>query len=582
MRKEHTKALSNQFTDQSFFRALSPAWISALGLALGDMADALVVGQSMGATGLAAVSLALPVFMIINLLMHGFGAGGSIRYSRLLGSGQQQQANRTFAQVLQASAAAGVCLAVLGNLFLAPLMGILGASPQDGEVYYASSTYVRMIISSCPIFFLSYLFNYYLRNDDNEKLASFGFTVGNLCDLGLNVLLVLVLDMGVRGAALSTILGQCVALGFYLPGVFGPRAKTLRYRPARPDLKEVGGCFQIGLSTSVQYVYQMIFLLVVTNTLMRSVGEGGVAVFDVLQNVSYLVLYLYDGAAKASQPLISTFCGERYHDGIRRAERLAMTWGNAAGLALCAVISVFAGPVCGIFGLEGAELLALGSRALRVYCLSLLFAGTSALMESCCQAREEERSALVLATLRGAAVLLPCTFLFAMLDIRWFWWMFPVVEILSQALFFGWRRLKPTAQTLQEPALTQLIAGNSSQVSNLTANLEVFCEEHEASPKQSYYVMMATEEVCLALMSQAFKDPEAGLIQVTCVACADHSFELYIRDNAVEFDPFSLTEMNAEAPVSMLDSIGMSVIQKKAAAFFYRHYQGFNTLYIKI
>lgn len=582
MRREHTKALSNQFTDQSFFRALSPAWISALGLALGDMADALVVGQRMGATGLAAVSLALPVFMIINLLMHGFGAGGSIRYSRLLGSGQQEQANHTFAQVLQASALTGVCLAILGNLFLNPLMGILGTNPEDGEVYYASSTYVRMIISSCPIFFLSYLFNYYLRNDDNEKLASFGFTLGNLCDLGLNVLFVLVLDMGVRGAALSTILGQCVALVFYLPGVFGSRAKTLRYRPACPEGKTVWDCFQIGFSTSVQYLYQMIFLLVVNNTLMRSVGEGGVAVFDVLQNVSYLVLYLYDGAAKASQPLISTFCGERYQGGIRRAGWLAMIWGNGAGLTLCVAISVFAAQVCGIFGLEGAELLALGSRALWIYCLSLLFAGTSALLESYYQAREEERSAIVLATLRGTVVLLPCTFLFAMLDIRWFWWMFPVVEILSPVLFFVWKRIKPTAQRMQEPALTHLIAGNSSQVSNLTADLEVFCEEHDANPKQSYYVMMATEEVCLALMSQAFKDPEAGLIQVTCVACADGSFELYIRDNAVKFDPFSLTEKNAEDSVSMMDSIGMSVIQKKAAAFFYRHYQGFNTLYIKI
>ena len=158
-----------------------------------------------------------------------------------------------------------------------------------------------------------------------------------------------------------------------------------------------------------------------------------------------------------------------------------------------------------------------------------------------------------------------------------------MVEILSLLIFFVWRQMLPhPKEQLKEPVISRIISGNSEEVSGLTAQLEQFCEENDAMPKQSYYVMMAVEEVCLALTEKAFAKPEDGLIQVTTVACEDGSFELFIRDNAVKFNAFSLATSEGKIANGALDSIGMSIIKKKAAAFFYRNYQGFNTLYIKI
>ena len=583
MRRHSTVNLSNRFTDQSYFRALPLEWGAAFSLALGDMADALVMGQSMGATGLAAVSLSLPVFMLINLFMHGMGAGGSVHFSKLLGSGRCDKANESFSQVIQGTLLLGIALSLIGNLLLEPLMLVLGTKPGDGEVYLASSTYVRLILTGMPLFFVSYVLNYYLRNDDNQKLASIGFVAGNACDLVLNLVLVLVLKLGVAGAAWSTIIGQAVSLCVYLPGVFGKKKNNLSYKPVAPKFKEVFSCFRIGLATSLQYSYQMVFLVLVNNSLMRGIGAEGVAVFDVLQNVSFLVMYLYDGAAKAGQPLVSTFCGERNYAGVRRTGRLALACGNMAGAVLCLMICAFSGAVCALFGLEGDALIAMGSRALRIYCIGLVFAGTSILRENYYQAQEDEKSAFLLTTLRGAAILLPVTFLFSLLDISLFWWLFPVVESLSLLIFFVWRQMIPHQKKLaKEPVISRIISGNSEEVSGLTAQLEQFCEENDAMPKQSYYVMMAVEEVCLALTEKAFAKPEDGLIQVTAVACKDGSFELFIRDNAVKFNAFSLATSEGKIANGALDSIGMSIIKKKAAAFFYRNYQGFNTLYIKI
>ena len=83
----------DRFTGRIFRRMWGPAIISSAGWALSDIADAVVVGQRMGAVGLAAIALILPVYMINCMFAHGLGLGGSVRYSRLLGEGKPGEAN---------------------------------------------------------------------------------------------------------------------------------------------------------------------------------------------------------------------------------------------------------------------------------------------------------------------------------------------------------------------------------------------------------------------------------------------------------------------------------------------------------
>ncbi len=139
------------------------------------MADAVVLGQRMGETGLAAISLALPVFMVINLVMHSFGSGGSIRYSRLLGEGNPKEAVKSFSFVIETALILGIVMALAGDFLIHPILSILGAS-ENVQLYEASRIYVEVIISGIPLFG-SYILNYYLRSDGCQKLASFGFTV---------------------------------------------------------------------------------------------------------------------------------------------------------------------------------------------------------------------------------------------------------------------------------------------------------------------------------------------------------------------------------------------------------------------
>lgn len=580
MRREN----KDQFTGKMFRRLWGPSMVASLGLALGDMADAVVVGQSMGATGLAAISLALPVFMVMNVLVHGMGIGASVKYSRYLGEGRKDEAIRNFNQTLEVTFLISVALAVLGNLFLVQLMAVLGVTKADGALFEASSVYVRTIVTGIPVLFLSFIMNYYLRNDDNQKLASVGFTVGNLCDVAMNVLFVLLLDLGAFGAALSTVLGQVIAIIIYLPGLTGKK-NILRIKIQKLNFRETWECFRTGFSTSVQYIWQFLFLLIINRTLMHYSGEGGVAVFDLIQNVSYLILYLYDGTGKAMQPLVSTYCGERNEEGKRTAKKLGLKWGTAVGAAVVVILFLFPTAMCRIFGLTEPGIVELGNAAIRIYCAGALFGGVNIILESYYQSCEEERPAFIMATLRGAAVLIPCALIFAPMGLRFFWFLFPATEMLSLLIFMIWMRYRKekTEAFPQERIYRRTIENRNEDMSDMLKEVEEFCEKWNASPKQTYFVTMTVEEICLLIIAKAFEDGHQGYIEITLVAIEVPEFELHIRDNAQIFNPFSLeTKRASQEGEYDMDAMGMLVIKNKAKQFFYRQYQGFNSLVVKI
>lgn len=325
----------------------------------------------------------------------------------------------------------------------------------------------------------------------------------------------------------------------------------------------------------MQYLYQFVFYLLANRALMAGAGENGVAIFNVLQNLSYLVLYLYDGAAKAAQPLVSTYAAERYRAGSRSTLTLALATGNGLGILLCLALSLAAPAVCGVFGLTEPSAVAAGAAAVRIYCLGLVLGGTNQMLEGYDQARGLEKRSLLLATLRGAAVLLPGTALFALLPVSRFWWLFPAVELVSLGLFALLAPRLAPEPARKEAVLAQTISCNSQDIGALTRRVQDFCADHGADAARQYFAGMTVEEICLAAMEHLFAHRQDGIVQVTVVVARDGDFVLHFRDNGARRDLFSASDGPENDP-------GIAVIRKKARRFFYRHYQGFNTLTIQI
>ena len=575
----------DRFTAPMYGRLWRPAMLSSLGWALSDMADAVVVGQRLGTVGLAAIGLILPVYMINCMVAHGLGLGGSVRYARLLGQGKSEEAARSFAQVLWLALVLSAATAAAGTVCLTPLLALLGTTPTDGALFDATRDYLQVLVASTPLFYLSNLLNYYLRNDGSQDLAGVGSVVGNLCDIGLNITLVLILNLGTRGAALSTTLGQVITIAIYLPGLFR-REHALRLRmPGRGWGKPAFSALRAGMATSVQYLYQMIFFLLCNNLLIRLGGETGVAVFDVLQNTSYLILYLYEGTARAMQPLLSTYLGEHNAAGRRQVAWLGFGSGIVVGGLLILVIEVWPMGMCLLFGIAGTSAQALAFTALRIYGLGAFFAGINILLCNYYQACEQERASFLMETLRGAALLLPLTLLCARLGLAGFWWLFPATEAGALLLFLllarGGRFVVPDLD--KDRVFQRTISSSAQDLGALVQELEAFCRSWDASARQCYFTTMTLEELSVAILQHGFTGRTDGYIQITAIAQPNGEFELHLRDDAETFNPFSLETQRAGADQEFdMDSMGVFVIKRQAKEFFYRRYQGFNTLTVKI
>ncbi len=578
------------FTRKIFYRFFFPAVAASVCLGLANLADSLCVGMVMGESALAAISLVSPIYMVFNVLHLGMAVGGSVTFAQLMGSGKVKQAVNVFRQMLLLALMVSVALAILGELFVEPLILLLGADPGQGEVYEMTKSYAVRLLAAAPLFFLNMIFYYFLRCDDGECRASVGLAVSNLLDVGLSFVFVLGFGMGINGAVYSTIVGVGAAVLIYLPHFFR-KANILSLRLNRPDFKVMFQCYRTGFSSSSQYIWQFLFFLIINNLLISRHGESGLAVFNVVLNISYLVVGLFDGVAATIQPLAATFHGERNRQAERDTLRLGLKWGGALGFVLLAAVALFAPQVARLFGLS-QEMVGMGALALRLYCVGGVGVGASMLLSAYWQAIGKESQTMVLTFLRSFAVYLAFAVPLAMGPLTFFWLVYPATEGLSLAIVGVWqmvangRKRRQFADLEEAPIFHRMLQQDNQELSGLLEECEEFCAMQGAKMQQTFFVTMAVEEMSQAIFAHARESGRSGIyIQITLFQSEPGVFDLHIRDNAMAFDPFSLHTnkiSEADSEEMAMDSMGVLMVKEKAKEFYYRHFQGFNTLLVRI
>ncbi len=578
----------SSFTKHMFIRQYLPALTSALVFSVADMADALVVGNRMGTLGLAAIALSLPVFMVFNLIMHSMGLGGSIIFAGKMSKGKEKEAKASFQGVISTLLILGIIIAALGNIFLDGILILLGGTRDNPELFKAAGIYLRLVLTAAPLFFFDYAMGYYMRNDDLEKEASICSAIGNISDFALNIILVLILNMGVMGAGVATLTGVSIS-SFFQIVFLRFRKSHLNFFPYIPDFKIVSICFKAGAASCISYIYSFVFIWLGNNAMMKLAGEAGVAIFDVVQNIGNFMIYMFGAITQASQPIISTYEGECNYDECDRLQgvlRVITVITSAVLVLLCTLLSK---GILMLFGISGDESLAFGSYALRVFSVCILFAGLNIICSNYYSSRNIPFPAFLLSTLRGVAVIIPVLIVCILLGKYAFWFTYPVTEFLSFVIINIYLMFlkKDSKRVPKERIYTTMLGGDVSYIGKAVSELEEFCDRWEANPKQAYYVQMTVEEMCSAIITNGFteKDRDQCNIQLTLIAKEGNTFSFHVRDNAVTFNPFGMNKKKLdemEDADSDFNALGMDIIKKKASSFYYRRYQGFNTMVVEL
>ncbi len=572
------RSKTSSFADQMFRRLFWPTLFSAVGLALGDVADALFVGIRIGKTGLATMSLVAPVYMVYNVLDVGIAIGASVHYTRALGRGKARQGIEVFSQMLMTAVFVSILIAGIGPALLPGVLRLLGAGSPQSELWNYAKEYLQIMFWGAPLTFLYFLLYYCVRCDDDEKLASVGYVAGYLTDVAASALFVLVFKMDVRGAILATVLGKAVGVGIFSLH-FTRKWSILRFRPVKPDVKLILQVLKTGMSSSFGYIGRFAALLIVNNLLLRLGGEGVLAQFNVVQNVSYLTLAIYAALGDTVQPLCGTFFAEHDQGAIRRVMSLAVVIGSVSGGVIAALFAAFAPSVCALFGLTGSAVPE-GAHAVRLFCLSVIPAGLSLTWSACFQSIGREKTVFLINQLRTFACFVVFALVFSLLGVRWFWLVFLAAELGALAVWIPVCRIGKRA--VSDVVFSYLLDTNSTDIAGLTEEAEAFCEEKGATPKQIYCVTMCVEEVCQAIIENAFRKNGNEYIQLTVCFEKDGTVALHIRDNAVDFNPFAMNTGRDYENEEHLASLGIQMVKAKSKRFFYRRYAGFNTLTVEV
>ena len=338
----------------------------------GDL-NVIAARPAVGKTAFAAVNLIMPLPMLLGTIGFMLGTGGSAIVGITLGEGDQKKADRYFTLFLLAALVSVSVLAVLGIVFLRPIAVLLGAK---GELLDYAVRYGRILMVSLPTFALQNMFQSFFVTAEKPHLG-FWFTVGAGCtNMVLDVLMVGIWGWGVEGAAIATFISQLV--GGVLPVFyFIDRSNSSRLHLCKTSFysKVLRDACINGSSELMTNLSMSLVNILYNYQLLRLAGENGVAAYGVIMYAAFLFVAVFVGYAVGSAPIVSFHYGARNHAEVHNLYRKSLRLIAVVAVTLT-LASMFIIPcVARIFVGYDAELLALTSRAFRLYALSFLIMG---------------------------------------------------------------------------------------------------------------------------------------------------------------------------------------------------------------
>lgn len=364
--EEKRKYLTEEKIPTLVLNMAVPSIISMLITSFYNMADTFFVGQ-IGTTATAAVGVIFPLMSIIQALGFTFGHGSGNYISRKLGQGEVEDAKKMAATGFVSALVAGAIFGLVGLILLDGLVGILGATPTIAP--YARQ-YAMYILIGTPFMASSLVLNNQLRFQGSAFFGMIGMGVGAVLNIALDPLFIFVLDMGVSGAALATILSQIVSFCLLLRGCTrgGNIAISLKnFSPSWARYKEIarGGTpslFRQGLGSVAT---------ICLNFAAGIYGDAAIAGMSIVTRVLQFANSAIIGLGQGFQPV----CGFNY--GAKLYGRVRKAFWFTVSLAFCVLLIgsivgiAFAPQIIAIFRKEDLEVIKIGALSLRLQCIFL-------------------------------------------------------------------------------------------------------------------------------------------------------------------------------------------------------------------
>lgn len=345
-----------------------PSILGMIVVFLYNLADTYFIARLDSPALLAALSITLPVFALYMGLGNMFGIGCGTAVSRSLGRNDAGRVGRMASLSLYGCLAAGAAVSITVYLLLDPLLGLIGATQ---ETFGACRDYAVVIVTGGPAVMASISMSHVVRSLGSARESMYGLMIGAVSNIILDPILIFGMGMGLPGAAWGTVIGNVLAVLYYL-------AIYRRHVPAgltpccyRPQ--EMGEMSAIGVPAFLSNL-MMLLSAIALNRFALQHGLVAVAVFGIAIKLNMLPKFVMMGFARGIQPLVGYNYGAANRARLRAVIRYGVARSVIFGAAMALAMFLFSGRLIGVF-MNDAAVIAAGTPLIRVTLLSVLFSG---------------------------------------------------------------------------------------------------------------------------------------------------------------------------------------------------------------
>lgn len=383
-------------------RLAVPTTISMLVSSVYNLADTAFVGR-LGTSASGAVGVVFGYMSIIQAFGFMFGQGTGSNVARLLGRRETDRASAYTSTGFFLAFSSGLVIALLSIIFLDPLVRFLGSTETIAP--YAK-TYISFILAAAPFMCASFTMNQVLRFEGKAALAMVGLLIGAALNIAGDALFMVVFDMGITGAGLSTAISEFVSF-LVLLSMFLMGRSTTHISPRRVSLDAhtlteiVGTGFPSMLRQGLTAVTTMLL-----NASAAVYGDAAIAAMSIVSRVIFFVFSLALGVGQGFQPVCGFNYGAGHYGRVRKAYRATLAICEILMVVSVFVLLLFAGSIVQLFR-DDPQVIEIGTRALRVQALSLLVIPVSMVTEMLYQSAGKKLGATMISALRGGVIFIP-------------------------------------------------------------------------------------------------------------------------------------------------------------------------------
>lgn len=430
----------NQSLLRTFSKYVTLNILGMISLSCYILADTFFVAQKLGAVGLAALNLSIPIYSVIHGLGLMLGIGGATRFTILQSQDNDRKANIVFSTALRTGVAGGLVLVLIGLLGSSHVSKMLGA---DASTLPLTKTYLTTILVFAPFFIMNNVVLAFVRNDDNPNLAMFAMVTGSLSNIVLDYVFMFPLGMGMFGAALATCLAPMISL-IVLVFHFAQKKGRLVVRESKLAWNLIPDMFSLGLSTLITEVSSAAVLITFNLVILGLEGNSGVAAYGIVANLGLVGVAVFTGLAQGAQPLMSRSYGMKSLDLARKVRRYALITSSIIAAAVYFGLFVYAESIVAIFNREQhLEIARMAQEGLRIYFSGFFFLGVNIVVATYLSATEQTKDAFFLTMARGIVVIIPLVLILSRLwGMRGIWLAFVLTESIVTAITVAVKRTR--------------------------------------------------------------------------------------------------------------------------------------------